>query len=165
MQAACCAKTSQTLPLSLAVSSCTWRCIVLLHTHTHTFTYFAGKGGTYRCLALHACAHSLSTHALSFWGWVGWGCRFSTTSQRGKPEDVDKETWNDTDVAVVQEGPKHFMHVCCHSIAICTYCISDITLQLHIGQSRVYCIGCIFEYYANIATLSCSRSKRDATDA
>ena len=54
-------------------------------TYTHTFTYFAGEGGTCRCLALHVRAPSLSARArmLSQF-WAGRGCRFSTWQAGGR---------------------------------------------------------------------------------
>ena len=46
----------------------------------------------------------------------------------------DEDTKSDTDLAMFQEGPKNYMHICC--IAICTYiayiCTFCIVYMLHI---------------------------------
>ena len=121
------------------------------HTHTHSLTLpaKAEHAGALPC----TCArfHWVRARACS----VSFGRGGVAGSQRGKPEDEDTES--DTDLAVVQKGPKYFMRMCCIAICAyiqpyCIYCISGIFFIfsiyfLCIALVHIYCLYIAYSSY------------------
>ena len=148
------------------------------HTITHTYIHFASEGGTCRCLALHARAHTLSAsaHAQSVWVVPNVASRRTRTLKVILIWQLFRKVTSSLCICVV-------LHICNHLayIAYLTYFIFSIYCILTIywnniaHNSYIAYIFCIFVhilhmvhiyvYSANIVTFSCRRSKRNAAEA